>query len=272
MVEEFLEGEEVSFFALIDGNTCVALTSAQDHKAVGDGDTGPNTGGMGAYSPAPVLTSDLHAQVWWSLICSTWPPHNELHWIVVSRAEGPQVMETIIQRTADAMVAEGCPFRGVLFAGLMIRNGTARLLEHNVRFGDPECQVLMMRLESDLLEVLLAACDGRLADVKLQWSPQVVVGPSGPIMRLYSTWACLSGSYACAMQAALAVVMAASGYPGSYEKGSIIRNLDAVRGAKVLSMTLTPDARDCVTMQTPEALLMDRCNGFAGVSRRNEHK
>jgi len=166
-------------------------------------------------------------------------------------------MENIVQRTANAMVAEGCPFRGVLFAGLMIRDGTARLLEHNVRFGDPECQVLMMRLESDLMEVLLAACDGRLADIKLQWSPQVGVGPSGPIMRLCSTWACLSGSYACAMQAALAVVMAASGYPGSYEKGSIIRNLDAVHGAKVLSMTLIPNADDCVTRQTPENCAAD---------------
>ena len=165
-------------------------------------------------------------------------------------------MDNIIQRTADAMMSEGCPFRGVLFAGLMIRDGTARLLEHNVRFGDPECQVLMMRLESDLMEVLLAACNGRLTDVELQWSPQVG-GPSGPVKCLRSAWPCLSGSYGCATQAALAVVMAASGYPGSYEKGSIIRNLDAVRGAKVLSMTLKPYAHGCVAMQTPAICAAD---------------
>ncbi|KAL3155573.1 Phosphoribosylamine--glycine ligase, chloroplastic [Trebouxia sp. C0009 RCD-2024] len=177
VVEEFLDGEEASFFALLDGHTCLALASAQDHKAVGEGDTGPNTGGMGAYSPAPAVTPLIQEQV----------------------------MQEIVQRTADALVAEGCPYRGVLFAGLMIKDGKAKLLEHNVRFGDPECQNLMLRLESDLLEVLLAACDGTLAQVQLRWSPH----------------------------AALTVVMAAKGYPGSYKKGSIIRGLDRVSTAKV---------------------------------------
>lgn len=177
VVEEFLGGEEASFFALLDGHTCLALASAQDHKAVGEGDTGPNTGGMGAYSPAPAVTPRIQEQV----------------------------MQEIVQRTADALVAEGCPYRGVLFAGLMIKDGKAKLLEHNVRFGDPECQNLMLRLESDLLEVLLAACDGTLAQVQLQWS----------------------------QDAALTVVMAAKGYPGGYKKGSVIRGLDNVSTAKV---------------------------------------
>ncbi|KAK9830322.1 hypothetical protein WJX72_011001 [[Myrmecia] bisecta] len=177
VVEEYLDGEEASFFALIDGSSCVALGSAQDHKAIGDGDTGPNTGGMGAYSPAPVVTPQVEAQV----------------------------MEEIVQRTADAMVALGAPFCGVLFAGLMIKGGRARLLEHNVRFGDPECQCLMTRLESDLLEVLLAACDGNLEQVKLSWSQQT----------------------------ALTVVLAAKGYPGAYKQGSVIGGLERVKNAKV---------------------------------------
>ncbi|KAF8063074.1 CRNKL1 [Scenedesmus sp. PABB004] len=166
VIEEFLDGEEASFFALVDGEDAVALASAQDHKAAGDGDTGPNTGGMGAYSPAPVVTPEIEAQV----------------------------MADIVLPTARAMVAEGCPFRGVLFAGLMIKDGRAKLLEHNVRFGDPECQGLMARLDSDLLAALLQACDGRLRDVSLRWSPR----------------------------ASLTVVMAAKGYPGAYAKGTPI--------------------------------------------------
>lgn len=177
VIEEFLDGEEASFFALVDGPDCVALASAQDHKAVGDGDTGPNTGGMGAYSPAAVVTPRIEAEV----------------------------METIVRATAAAMVAEGAPFRGVLFAGLMIKDGRARLLEHNVRFGDPECQGLMARLDSDLLDALLKACDGRLSEVSLAWRPQ----------------------------AALTVVLAAAGYPGAYKKGGPIRGLERVTGAKV---------------------------------------
>lgn len=191
VVEEFLDGEEASFFALLDGHICLALGSAQDHKAVGEGDTGPNTGGMGAYSPAPAVTPQIEQQV----------------------------MQEIVQRTADALVAEGCPYRGVLFAGLMIKDGKAKLLEHNVRFGDPECQGLMLRLESDLLEVLLAACDGQLADVQLKWSPD----------------------------AALTVVMAAEGYPGSYKKGTMICNLEHVSTAKVFHAGTASDSNGKIT-------------------------
>ncbi|CAL9084892.1 unnamed protein product [Musa acuminata var. zebrina] len=172
IIEEFLEGEEASFFALVDGETALPLESAQDHKRVGDGDTGPNTGGMGAYSPAPVLTSELQSLV----------------------------MESIIHPTVKGMAAEGCKFVGVLYAGIMIekKSGLPKLIEYNVRFGDPECQVLVMRLESDLAQVLLAACRGGLGGVSLSWSP---------------------GS-------AMVIVMASNGYPGSYEKGTIIKNIE----------------------------------------------
>ncbi|KAJ1685943.1 hypothetical protein LUZ63_017333 [Rhynchospora breviuscula] len=174
IIEEFLEGEEVSFFALVDGETALLLESAQDHKRVGDGDTGPNTGGMGAYSPAPVLTKDLQSVV----------------------------METIIRPTVKGMAAEGCKFIGVLYAGLMIekKTGLPKLIEYNVRFGDPECQVLMMRLESDLAQVLLAACRGQLGQVSLAWSSEP----------------------------ALVVVMASKGYPISYQKGTVIKNIEEV--------------------------------------------
>jgi phosphoribosylamine---glycine ligase len=176
VVEECLVGEEASFFALIDGETCIPLAGAQDHKAVGEGDTGPNTGGMGSYSPAPVLTPELQ----------------------------DRVMRDIVQPTASGMAAEGTPFRGVLFAGLMIdKAGNVKLLEHNVRFGDPECQSLMLRLEGDLLEALTAALRGE--STPLEWSDD----------------------------ASLTVVLAAKGYPGSYAKGSPIRGLEAVTGAKV---------------------------------------
>ncbi|XP_015883695.3 phosphoribosylamine--glycine ligase [Ziziphus jujuba] len=172
IVEEYLEGEEASFFALVDGENAIPLQSAQDHKRVGDGDTGPNTGGMGAYSPAPVLTKELQ----------------------------DLVMKSIILPTVKGMSAEGCKFVGVLYAGLMIqkKSGLPKLIEYNVRFGDPECQVLMVRLECDLAQVLLAACRGRLSEVSLNWSP---------------------GS-------AMVVVMASKGYPGSYQEGSLIQNLD----------------------------------------------
>ncbi|XAR56294.1 Phosphoribosylamine--glycine ligase [Bertholletia excelsa] len=172
IVEEFLEGEEASFFALVDGKTAVPLESAQDHKRVGDGDMGPNTGGMGAYSPAPILTKELQSLV----------------------------MDSIILPTVKGMEEEGCKFVGVLYAGLMIekKSGLPKLIEYNVRFGDPECQVLMVRLESDLAQVLLAASRGELDGVSLTWSP---------------------GS-------AMVVVMASKGYPGKYEKGTVIQNLD----------------------------------------------
>jgi len=171
VIEEFLGGEEASFFALCDGETALPLASAQDHKRVGDGDTGPNTGGMGAYSPAPIVTEAM-AEI---------------------------VMETIIKPTIAGMKAEGAPYAGVLYAGLMIENGQPKLLEYNVRFGDPECQVLMMRLKSDLLPALLAAADGVLANFDLRWYDEP----------------------------ALCVVMAARGYPGAYDKGSEIKGLEA---------------------------------------------
>ncbi len=171
VVEEFLDGEEVSVFALCDGASALMLANAQDHKAVYDGDKGPNTGGMGAYSPAPVMTDALTAEI----------------------------DETIIRRTVAAMKAEGTPYTGVLYAGLMITAQGPKLIEFNVRFGDPECQVLMLRLKSDLLPALIAACDGLLDTFDLRWYEDV----------------------------ALSVVMASKGYPGAYEKGTEIRGLEA---------------------------------------------
>ena len=170
VIEELLEGEEASFFALVDGKTALPLASAQDHKAAYDGDTGPNTGGMGAYSPAPVVTDEL----------------------------SEEIMETIIQPTLQGMLAEGRPFTGVLFAGLMITDEGPKTLEFNVRFGDPECQVLMARCNSDILEALYAAATGRLDDVELYWKDE----------------------------AAIVVVMASDGYPGRYSQGTEIRNLE----------------------------------------------
>lgn len=192
LVEEFLDGEEVSFFALVDGENAIPLASAQDHKRVGDGDTGPNTGGMGAYSPAPALTPSLQ----------------------------DHVMESIIYPTVKGMVAENCKYVGVLYAGVIIekKTGLPKLLEYNVRFGDPECQVLMMRFRSDLAKVLLSACKGELKGVQLEW----------------------------AEDPALLVVMAANGYPGAYIKGSRIKNLDAAEvssdGVKVFHAGTTVDS------------------------------
>ena len=182
VIEEFLEGEEISYFALADGKTILPIASAQDHKLVGDGDTGLNTGGMGAYSPAHFMTPELEEQV----------------------------IRDLIEPTIAGMAAEGCAYTGVLFAGLMVKDGVAKLLEYNVRFGDPECQPLMMRLDADLVEILDAAAQGKLDEVKdsVTWSDDVT----------------------------LCVVMAADGYPGSYEKGSVIRGFEeanAVDGAYV---------------------------------------
>ena len=142
VIEECLVGEEVSFFALCDGDAALPLGAAQDHKRVGEGDTGPNTGGMGAYSPPPAFTDALR----------------------------DEVMARIVRPTLAEMARRGTPFRGVLFAGLMLTATGPRLIEFNVRFGDPECQALMLRLRSDLLAALLAACDGRLAGTDLRWS------------------------------------------------------------------------------------------------------
>jgi len=172
VIEAFLEGEELSFFALVDGKTALQLVSAQDHKRAGDGDTGPNTGGMGAYSPAPVATAVLEAEI----------------------------MGAIIQPTVAAMAAAGRPFKGVLYAGVMLTKAGPKLLEYNTRFGDPECQVMCLRLMSDLLPALLASADGALDKFQLRWQPK----------------------------AALTVVMAAEGYPGAYKKGTEIRGLEEV--------------------------------------------
>lgn len=173
VIEEFLVGEEASFFALCDGVTALPLASAQDHKRVGDGDTGPNTGGMGAYSPAPVITA----------------------------AMTERVMTEIISPTVKEMAARGMPFKGILFAGLMITATGPKLIEYNVRFGDPETQVLMMRLKSDLLAALLATTDGVLKTFDMRWSDD----------------------------AALTVVMAANGYPGTPQKGTEIKGLDLAK-------------------------------------------
>ena len=172
VIEEFMAGEEASFFILSDGVNVLPVGTAQDHKRVGDGDTGPNTGGMGAYSPAPVLTATIQEQV----------------------------LTEIIRPTVAEMARRGMPFQGVLYAGLMIGNGRARLVEYNVRFGDPECQVLMARLGGQALDLLQACAEGRLDRITAQW----------------------------AEDCALTVVMAARGYPGAYEKGSEIRGLDAL--------------------------------------------
>lgn len=169
VIEEWLEGEEASFFALCDGVTAIPLASAQDHKRAGDGDTGLNTGGMGAYSPAPVLSESM----------------------------GYAVMDRIVKPTLAAMAEKGMPFKGVLFVGLMITRTGPQLIEFNVRFGDPECQVLMARLMSDLLPALIACHDGTLDQIELEWNDN----------------------------AALSVVMATKGYPEAYENGSEIKNL-----------------------------------------------
>jgi len=179
VIEEFMEGEEVSFFALTDGTAIMPFGSAQDHKRVGDGDTGPNTGGMGAYSPASIFTPDLERRV----------------------------LDEIIEPTVRALAAAGTPFNGVLYAGLMLTAEGPKLVEYNARFGDPECQVLMARLDSDLLELMLACAQGRLAQA--------------PAPRFRD-------------EAALTLVIAARGYPGMPEKGGAIGGLDEAAAAGAL--------------------------------------
>lgn len=173
VVEEFMTGEEVSLFCLVDGETVLPFGSAQDHKRAYDGDEGPNTGGMGAYSPAPVLSAELERRA----------------------------LDEIVRPTVAGMAAEGMPYRGVLYAGLMITPNGPRLVEYNVRFGDPECQVLMRRLLGDLLPLLAATARGELAGMKPAWHPE----------------------------SAITVVMAAKGYPGTVERGSAIGPLDAAQ-------------------------------------------
>jgi phosphoribosylamine--glycine ligase len=172
VIEEFMTGEEASYICIVDGEQVLPMASSQDHKARDDGDLGPNTGGMGAYSPAPVLCADIEAQV----------------------------MRDIIRPTVKAMDAEGNRYRGFLYAGLMIcADGVARVVEYNCRFGDPETQPILMRLESDLVDLCLAACRGELASRSATWDARASVG----------------------------VVMAAAGYPDSYAKGELIENIPA---------------------------------------------
>jgi len=178
VIEEFLEGEEASFIVMADGAHALAMATSQDHKAVYDGDRGPNTGGMGAYSPAPVVNAQLHQRI----------------------------LREVIQPVIDGMAAEGHPFTGFLYAGLMITpEGDPRVIEFNVRFGDPETQPIMLRLQSDLPELCLAALRGELDQCTTQWDPRPSLG----------------------------VVMAAEGYPGRYDKGHVISGLDQVLPAEV---------------------------------------
>jgi phosphoribosylamine--glycine ligase len=196
VIEEFLAGEEASFFALCDGRAAIALGAAQDHKRVGDGDTGPNTGGMGAYAPAPLVTPSM----------------------------ATHVMNAIVRPTLATMADAGTPFRGILFAGLMINQRQAKLLEFNVRFGDPECQALMARIDSDLVELMLGACRGDLAGRAISWKADP----------------------------AIAVVMATRGYPGAYPKGSAIAGLEdagRVEGVTVLHAATARDAAGNITAQ-----------------------
>ncbi|MGB3038275.1 MAG: phosphoribosylamine--glycine ligase [Methyloceanibacter sp.] len=233
VIEEFLRGEEASFFALVDGTTALPLATAQDHKRAYDGDQGPNTGGMGAYSPAPVMTPAL---------CR-------------------RVMAEIIEPTVRAMADAGTKFKGVLYAGLMIEDGAPKLIEYNVRFGDPECQALMLRLNSDLLPALLATAEGRLDGVALEWSDDP----------------------------ALCVVMAAKGYPGAYAKGTEIKGLaEAARepgvqifhagtrrdGSRVLAdggrvLGVTARGRDIREAQARAYAAVDKIDWSGGFCRRD---
>lgn len=180
VIEEFLDGEEASFIVMVDGENVLPMATSQDHKRVGDADTGPNTGGMGAYSPAPVVTAEIHQRV----------------------------MQDVIYPTVRGMAAEGNPYTGFLYAGLMIDNqGTPKVIEYNCRFGDPETQPIMMRLQSDLVELCLAALAGKLDQVESKWDPRAAIG----------------------------VVLAAGGYPVDYRKGDVISGLPSqeVAGEKV---------------------------------------
>ncbi|WP_318408652.1 phosphoribosylamine--glycine ligase [Photobacterium leiognathi] len=194
VIEEFLDGEEASFIVMVDGKNVLPMATSQDHKRVGNGDTGPNTGGMGAYSPAPVVTQDIH----------------------------DRVMKEVIYPTVEGMAAEGAPYTGFLYAGLMIMSdGTPKVIEYNCRFGDPETQPIMLRMQSDLVELCLAAIDGKLDTVESKWDPRASIG----------------------------VVLAAGGYPASYNKGDVISGLpqQEVAGEKVFHAGTTNNEGDIVT-------------------------
>ncbi|WP_111493937.1 phosphoribosylamine--glycine ligase [Marinobacter bohaiensis] len=194
VIEEFLDGEEASFIVMVDGQNILPMATSQDHKRVGDGDTGPNTGGMGAYSPAPVVTDDVYQRI----------------------------MDEVIRPTVDGMAQEGHPYTGFLYAGLMIDvNGAPKVIEFNCRFGDPETQPIMLRMRSDLAELCSAAVDGQLDQCDSQWDPRASVG----------------------------IVLAAGGYPGSYEKGKVISGLPQgeTDGEKVFHAGTRLDGTDVVT-------------------------
>ena len=221
VIEDFMAGEEASFFVLSDGQNVRPIGTAQDHKRIGDGDTGPNTGGMGAYSPAPILSDTVAALA----------------------------LEQIVQPTVAEMAKRGTPYRGVLYAGLMIENGQPRLVEYNARFGDPECQVLMMRLGGQALDLMLACAEGRLAEVAVNWADDH----------------------------ALTVVMAAKGYPGAYAKGSVIAGLEGLpedshqmvfhAGTKAVDGTIRADGGRVLNVTARGATLQearDRAYGMVG--------
>ena len=194
VIEEFLTGEEASFLVITDGKKVIPLASAQDHKAVFDGDRGPNTGGMGAYSPAPVVTPEIHEKA----------------------------MQLVIRPTVDGMAAEGRPYRGVLYAGLMVKDGQVKTLEFNARFGDPECQPLLMRMKSDIVPILMAVAEGDLGSLSIEWHDK----------------------------AAVCVVMAAEGYPGDIRKGDPISGLEQAAGLEdvyVFHAGTTARNGECVT-------------------------
>ena len=221
VIEDFMAGEEASFFVLSDGQNVLPIGTAQDHKRIGDGDTGPNTGGMGAYSPAPILSDAVAALA----------------------------LEQIVKPTVAEMAKRGTPYRGVLYAGLMIENGQPRLVEYNARFGDPECQVLMMRLGGQALDLMLACAEGRLAEVAVNWADDH----------------------------ALTVVMAAKGYPGAYAKGSVIAGLEGLpedshqmvfhAGTKAVDGTIRADGGRVLNVTARGATLQearDRAYGMVG--------
>ncbi len=195
VIEEFLDGEEASFIVMVDGKNVLPMATSQDHKRVGDKDTGPNTGGMGAYSPAPVVTPDIHNRI----------------------------MEEVIYPTVEGMASEGNPYTGFLYAGLMIdKDGTPKVIEYNCRFGDPETQPIMMRMESDLVELCLAAIDEKLDQAESKWDPRASIG----------------------------IVLAAGGYPAAYNKGDVISGLPTteVEGQKVFHAgTANNEAGDVTT-------------------------
>ena len=217
MVEEFLDGEEASFIVMVDGENVLPMATSQDHKRVGDGDTGPNTGGMGAYSPAPVVTDAVHARV----------------------------MDEVVKPTVAGMIADGIPFTGFLYAGLMIdAAGAPKVIEFNVRFGDPETQPVMLRLQSDLVELVEAAIDGRLHETQAQWDRRPSLG----------------------------VVMAASPYPDTPITGDVISGLDAVPAhAKVFHAGTALDAQGRVLSAGGRVLCVAALGGSVSEAQRNAY-